>query len=38
MIVKKKIINEKSFKFFETEEWDKYPILIMMIITGTRKI
>lgn len=37
-VSEERIISRKSFKLFETKEWDKYPILIMMIISGTRKM
>lgn len=33
-----RLIDVKSFEFLETKECNKYPVLIMMIISRTRKI
>lgn len=37
-VSEERIIDVKSFEFLETKEWDKYSVLITMIISGTRKV
>lgn len=37
-VSKERMIAVKSCEFLKTKEWDKYPILIMMIISGAGKI